>query len=200
MPEPTSIADALFTATQQRVLALLYGQPGRSFAVSEVISLAGIGSGAVQRELARLSASGLVTVSTEGGRKLYRANRDAPVYEELHSLVAKTLGIPEQVREALAPIAEQVKLAILFGSVAKGGANVNSDVDLLLVADDLTLEEVLSTLEPLERRLARRVDPTIYTTEELERRRRQRHPFVAKVLAGEHIVLIGDEDDLEPTR
>lgn len=200
MPRATSIADALFTATQQRVLGLLYGQPERGFAVSEVISLAGIGSGSVQRELARLSASGLVTVCTDGGRKVYRANRDAPVYEELRSLVSKTLGIPEQLREALAPIADEVKLAVLFGSVAKGSATASSDVDLLLVADDLTLEEVLATLEPLEQRLGRRVDPTLYTSEELARRRRDRSPFLRKVLAGDHIVLIGDEDELGSSR
>ncbi len=88
-PAPTSLADALFTATQQRVLALLFGEPDRSFYTSELIARIGAGSGAVQRELKRLAESGLVTVKRIGNRKHYQANPDSPVFEELCSITRK---------------------------------------------------------------------------------------------------------------
>ncbi|RZO56391.1 MAG: ArsR family transcriptional regulator [Sandaracinaceae bacterium] len=201
---PTSpsgtIADALFTATQQRVLALLYGQPERELTVSELIALASIGSGSVQRELSKLSAAGLVEARRDRGRSLYRANKQSPVFEDLRGLVVKTMGIRHQVEGALAPIADRIVLAVIFGSEAKATATASSDVDLLLVVDDLTLEEVHAALEPLERRLGRRIDPTVYTREEFTKRRQSDHPFLRKVLAGPHMVLLGSEDVVEGSR
>ncbi len=191
-----TISDALFTSTQQRVLGLLFGQPERAFTVSELIGLARTGSGAVQRELQRLCASGLVSLRVESGRKLYQANERAPIFEELRSIVEKTTGVAGQLREALRPHAHRIRAAVLYGSVAKGTATATSDVDVLLVAEDLTLEEAFSILEPVERSLGRRVEPTIYTPEELARRTREGHPFVASVLAGPHAILLGSEDEL----
>jgi len=197
---PGSLADALFTATQQRVLGLLFEQPDRELTISEIIALASIGSGSVQRELEKLTAAGLVEKRRDRGRSLYRANRAAPVFDELHGLVVKTMGIPPQVEQALTPIANRITFAMLFGSVAKGSATASSDVDLLLVADDLTLEDVHRALEPLEARLGRRIDPTLYTRDELSRRSASGHPFLRKVLAGPRMVLIGSEDDIEGSR
>lgn len=91
-PSRTGIADALFSATQQRVLALLFGQPERSFFTNELIGLVGAGSGAVQREVRRLVESGLVTVTRLGSQKHYQANPAAPIFEELRGIVTKTLG------------------------------------------------------------------------------------------------------------
>ncbi len=91
-----SLADALFTRTQQRVLALLFGQPERSFYANELIGLAGMGSGAVQRELTALAGSGLVTVRSVGNQKHYQANADAPIFEELRGIVQKTFGWPSR--------------------------------------------------------------------------------------------------------
>ena len=108
---PTSLADALFTTTQRRLLALLFGQPSRSFFATELIGLTGSGSGAVQRELGRLTSSGLVSVSLVGKRKHYRANHQSPVFEELRRLVVKTVAVLQPVRRALEPLADRISLA-----------------------------------------------------------------------------------------
>jgi len=192
---PTSLADALFTTTQQRLLALLFGQPSRSFFASELIELTGSGSGAVQRELKRLTSSGLVTVKRIGKQKHYQANPDCPVFEELCALVRKTVAMVEPIRRALAPLAERVTLALIYGSVAKGTATAMSDIDLLVVADDLTLEALYSALAPVESSLDRKISPTLYTTKEFEIRRAAGNPFLTRVLEGEHLILIGSEDD-----
>ena len=118
-PGASALADALFTSTQQRVLALLFGQPDREFFVTEIIALAGSGRGAVQRELARLAESGLAVVSRVGNRKHYRANRESPLFHEICSIVRKTVGPEETVRDALQPLAKRLVLALLFGSVVR---------------------------------------------------------------------------------
>ncbi len=196
----TSMADALFSTTQQRVLALLFGQPERSFFTNELIGLAGAGSGAVQRELRRLAESGLVTVTPVGNQKHYQANRAAPIFEELHALALKILGPADALREALAQLGESVRLALLYGSVAARSDHAHSDIDLLIVSDELTLEAVYALLEPVEERLGRKVSPTLYTPAEFGDRRRRGNPFLARVLAGESILLTEDRDDLLPAR
>lgn len=195
-PARTGIANALFSATQQRVLALLFGQPGRSFFTNELIGLVGAGSGAVQREVKRLVESGLVTVTRFGSQKHYQANSAAPIFDELHGIVTKTLGPAEVLRAALASLGETVRLALVYGSVAKGSDTAHSDIDLLLVSDAMTLEQAYEALMPVEQQLGRRVSPTLYSVAEFRRRRAGNNPFLAKVLAGETIRLTEDPDEL----
>jgi len=130
-----SMADALFSGTQQRVLGLLFGQPARSFYATELITLAGIGSGAVQRELVRLERSGLVTVRAVGNQKHYQANADAPLFSELCGMVLKTMGLADPLREALRPFEKQIDAAFVYGSVAKGRDTASSDVDVMVISD-----------------------------------------------------------------
>ncbi len=190
----STLASALFTATQQRVLALLFGQPDREFFVTEIIALAGSGRGAVQRELARLAGSGLAAVSRVGNRKHYRANPESPLFDEICSIVRKTIGLEESVRSALEPLTDRLILGLLFGSVVRGTDTAASDIDLLLVSDDLTLEAVYTALAPLERSLGRRVNPTVFTSAEFDKRRRAEAGFLTRILQGPHVVVAGRLD------
>lgn len=189
---PVSLADALFTRTQQRVLRLLFGQVDRSFFASELIALTRSGSGAVQRELKRLAASGLVTVRDVGRQKHYQANPAAPIFEELRGLVRKTVAVAEPLGEALEPLAEKIELALVYGSVARGEDAATSDIDLLVVADDLTLEALYAALAGVESELARQVNPTLYTKAEFARRRAAGNAFLQRMMGGERLVLIGE--------
>lgn len=191
-----SLSSALFTATQQRVLACLFGGPGRSYAVNELIQATGAGSGAVQRELARLAGSGLLTVEHVGNQKRYRANPDSPIHDELASIVRKTFGLADPLREALAPLAPRIHAAFVYGSVARGSDTARSDIDLMLVADDLAYAEVMLALHPLAERLGRQVNPTVYGRDELRARIDGGNSFVARVLQQPRQWLIGGEDDL----
>ena len=192
---PTSLADALFTTTQQRVLALLFGQPSRSFFGSELISLTRSGSGAVQRELKRLVSSGLVTVTRIGKQKHYQANRGSPVFNELQGLVCKTVAVAAPIRQALDSLSDRIALALVYGSVAKGSDTAASDIDLLVVADHLALEELYSALSPAEAELDRKISPTLYTPREFAARKAAGNAFLTRVLKGEHMVLMGGDDE-----
>jgi predicted nucleotidyltransferase len=196
VPPRTGMADALFSATQQRVLALLFGQPDRSFFTNELIDLVGAGSGAVQRELRRLMESGLVTVKRHGNQKHYQANPTAPIFDELRGIVNKALGPADTLRAALLPLRETIQLALVYGSVAKRSDAAQSDIDLLIVSDTLTLEQVFDVLTPVEAQLGRCVSPTLYTVAEFRSRRERGNPFLHKVLAGKTIRLTEDRDDV----
>jgi predicted nucleotidyltransferase len=186
-----NLLDALFSRTQQRTLGFLFGQPDRSFYGNELIALTGSGSGAIQRELRRLADSGLVTVTATGGRTYYRANQRAPLFTELRSMMLKTIGLGEPIRAALAASGGHIGLAAIYGSVAKGTETADSDIDLLIVSNDLTLEKVYAALVPAESQLSRKISVTLYTEDEFRNRLRDRTFFLTRILAGEHFVLIG---------
>ncbi len=192
----TSLSAALFSNTQQRVLAFLFGQPQRSYFATELIRLAGGGSGAVQRELKRLDESGLVTVTRLGNQKHYQANPQSPVFAELCGIVQKTVGLAEPLRVALLPFADNIAAAFVFGSVAKRSDTAGSDIDLMVVSDSLNYADLFSALEEAATRLGRTVNPSIYTRQELAKRIKQKNSFVTRVLAQPKVWLIGGEDEL----
>ena len=192
----TSLADALFSGTQQRVLGLIFGQPRRSFYATELIGLTGGGSGAVQRELARLSQSGLVTIHPVGNQKHYQANPDSPIYAELCGIAQKTVGLAEPLRETLAPLAKKIVAAFVYGSVAKRQDTAASDIDLMLISDKLGYADVFAVLEEVGARIGRPVNPTLMTRKDLAKRVAGDNAFVTRVLAQPKLWLIGSDDAL----
>lgn len=190
------LADALFSNTQQRVLGLLFGQPERSFYATELIDRTGGGSGAVQRELARLEASGLVTVSRVGTQKHYQANPESPLFGELVGIVRKTVGLAGPLRRALAPLAPRIVAAFVYGSVAKRRDTSRSDIDLMVVSDKLTYADVFGAIEAAGTKLGRTVSPTVYSRKELAKRAKAGNAFIKRVLEQPKVWVIGSERDL----
>jgi predicted nucleotidyltransferase len=165
-----SPADALFTKTQQRVLRVLFGQPERSFYASELIRDAGTGSGAAQRELARLEASGLVVARRIGNQKHYQANAVSPLFSELRNIVLKTVGLAEPLRDALKPVVSRIRAAFVYGSVARATDQASSDIDLMVVSDSLTYGDVFAALDGVGRNLGLHVNPAVYSAAEFSKR------------------------------
>lgn len=191
-----SLADALFTRTQQRVLRVLFGQPDRSFYASELIRDAGTGSGAAQRELARLEHSGLIVARRIGNQKHYQANPDSPLYPELRNIVLKTVGLAEPLREALKPVASDIRAAFVYGSVAKAADEAGSDIDLMVVSDNLSYGDVFGAVDKLSRTLGRNVNPTVYSAAEFSKRAKNENAFITRVIEGPKLWVIGTENDL----
>ena len=187
-----SIATALFTNSQTQVLRWLFGQPGRGYHLNELLRLTGLGSASLQRELKKLSDAGLVRSERVGTLRRFKANADSPVYKELVALTRKTLGIDAMLKDALEPMASKLEAAFMFGSVAKGTDDSGSDIDLMLVGKNLLLSKVLELLIPLETKLGRKINPTLLTPAEFQRRRTERDSFVNRVLAQPTLPLIGD--------
>lgn len=195
-PGASNVAGALFTPVQQRVLGLLYGQPDRRFQSAELIRLARSGTGAVHRQLHRLAVAGLVATTTAGNQRYYQANRDCPVFHELHGLIAKTVGVVEPIRGALEPYADRIHAAFVYGSIASGTEDAKSDVDVMIISDALDHATAYQALEAAERRLARTISPTLLTTKQWKEKRAEDDSFVARIASGPRLMVVGLADDL----
>jgi predicted nucleotidyltransferase len=191
-----SLSNALFSKVRQCVLALLYGQPDRSFHTNEIIRLTHSGTGAVQRELEKLAAVRLITAQSIGNQKHYTANCTSPLFTELRSIVLKTFGLADVLREALAPIASQIHIAFIYGSIAKQEDTATSDVDLMLVCDDLTYADLFKLLEEAQVKLGRPIHPTFYSPAEWTRKYQANNNFLTQLVKQPKIFLIGTEDEL----
>lgn len=196
MPNMGALHDALFTKTQQRVLAVLFGRPERSFYANEIIGLAQSGSGAVQRELARLEAAGLITAHRVGNQKHYQTNPSSPIFSELRGIVLKTFGLSDVIRAALQPVWPALQVAFIYGSLAKGNDHAGSDIDLMLVATGISHRDVLEATAATHIELGRPVHPTLYSPDEFAQRRDEGASFITRVLAQPKIFIKGAEDEL----
>ena len=187
----SNLADALFPKVRQRVLAVLFGQPDRSFYANEVIALAQSGTGAVQRELADMAQVGLITVTKVGNQKHFQANTQSPVYTELRGLVLKTVGLADVLRNALTPLLNRIDTAFVYGSMANQQDTAQSDVDVMLISPNLSYADVFGALESASQQLKRNINPTLYTPDEFAQRLDQDQAFITRVMQQPKIWLIG---------
>ena len=189
------LGDLLFGRTRGAVLALLYGHADQSFYTRQIAREVDASVGAVQRELENLSKVGLIVRSSVGSQVFYQAKRDSPIFREMQALVNKTIGVFSVLRSALHPLAKRVLVAFVYGSVAREEEKAQSDVDLLVVGK-ATLDEVLSRLSNVEKRIGRPINPTVYSVAEFKSRLASGNHFLAAVLKGQKVFLLGDEDEL----
>ncbi len=194
--EALSIANALFSKVQQRVLALIFGHPERSFYTSQIVRHVSSGTGAVDRELSRLQRSGLVSLERIGNQKHYRANRSSPVFTELQGLVAKTLALTEPLRRELEPYADKIKAAFVFGSMAKGTATAKSDIDLIVIGNALSYADLYAALQNAETALQRKVSPIFFSPAEWRRKASRKGSFLSTIGALPKIFIFGADDDI----
>jgi len=196
MGSKAGMSDALFSKVQQRVLALIFTHPDRSFYTTEIMRTVHSGTGAVTRELARLQESGLVSVESIGNQKHYRANRQSPIFEELRGILLKTVGVTGVIREPLEPHADGIRAAFVFGSVAKGTDTAQSDIDLMVIGDELNYSDLYSAAEEAGRRLGRKVSPVFLSLRDWRRKASTKGSFVSKVRTSPKLFVLGSEKDL----
>lgn len=190
------LGEVLFSKTRRQVLRLLFGQPGRAYHLNEIVRLADVGTGSVARELEKLTAVGLVQVEKVGNQKHYEANRASPIYPEIHGIVLKTFGLADVLKAALATLQDRIRVAFVYGSVASNTDTAESDIDLLIIGADLSYPELMNVLAGAEETLARRINPTLYSSGEFARKLGEDSAFLQRVLKQPKIFLVGDKDDV----
>jgi predicted nucleotidyltransferase len=190
-----NLCSGIFGKTRQAVLALLYGRADSSFYTKQVLDAVKIGRGTVQRELKNLTDTGIIIREVQGRQVYYRANEKCPIFNELKSIVRKTFGVADVLRQSLAPKADKVQVAFIFGSVARSADDRRSDIDLMVVGR-ITFGDVVSLLKPAEEKVGREVNPVVYPVAEFKKKVKEDHHFIKTVLEEEKIFVIGDEDKL----
>jgi predicted nucleotidyltransferase len=195
----TTLSHLLFGQTRGRLLATLYDKSETAFFVRQLARHIAGSVGTVQRELTTLTAAGLILRTESENQVFYRANRKHPIFAELHALLAKTTGVFHLLHEALAPLAENIEFAFVYGSFARGEENAESDIDLMVIGE-VTLDDLLRQLSPLELRLNRPVNPTVYARKELRTKLHTGNHFLRAIQSTQLIFLIGNENEFREIR
>lgn len=193
---PFVSSEALFGKTRQAVLALLYAHDSESFYLRQIVRTVSLGQGTVQRELAHLTAAGLLIRTRRGNQVHYQANRNASIFPELRSLLVKTAGVADVLRVALAAYSDRVQAAFLYGSLAAGTAQVTSDVDLLVIGE-VSFGEIAEAVSTSQGKLRREVNPSVYSAREFRKKLLAGHHFVRSLYQGPKIFLMGSERELK---
>ncbi len=192
----SNLSEFLFGKTRRAVLSLLYSHADEAFYLRQIARDAGVGLGALQRELKRLSDAGIIRRTARGRQVYYRANDKCPIFNELKSIVRKTFGVADVIRQSLATVADKIQVAFIFGSVAKRTENRFSDIDLLVVGN-ITFGEVVDLISTAEGTLNRELNPVVYTLSEFNKRLSENHYFISDILSGDKIFVVGDENELQ---
>lgn len=190
-----ALSSILFGQIRGGVLALLHGRPDKSFYVRQIARELPASVGAVQRELEKLAKVGLIVRTSVGNHVFYQVNQRHPVYPEMRTLVAKTIGVFSVLHSALEPHFDRITLAFVYGSVARQEETAESDLDVMIVGD-ITLDELLSGLSEVEASLGRPVNSTVYSIAEFRLKLKTGNHFLNTVVRGKKVFLIGNEDDL----
>lgn len=191
----TTIASSLFGRTRRNVLGVLFGRPDEQFYLRELARVAEVAPGAIQRELARLTEAGIILRSVRGNQVYYQANATCPIYAELVGLITKTVGLTDVLRSSLAPLVQGIRVAFIYGSVARGELTKGSDVDLMIVGS-INFSQVVAAIAPVQQKLAREVNPTVYPVAEFRRKIAEGHHFLQTVTREPKVFLVGDEREL----
>jgi uncharacterized protein len=191
-----SATPSLFGRTRGVLLAVFFGHPEQTFYFRQLLQMIGGGHGALQRELRALVGLGLIVFIQQGNQKLYRANIESPVFPEMRRLVAKTVGVHDTLRAALAPLASRIAVAFVYGSVARQQEGPNSDLDLMILADGITFEEVVTALSGAQDSLGREINPTVFSIAEFRAKLAARNHFLQTVMSGQKLFMLGNEDEL----
>jgi predicted nucleotidyltransferase len=190
------ILDALFPGVRQDILASTLLSPDKDWYLSELAAHLGTSPSSLQRELEALAKSGILQRRQDGRRTYYKAETASPVFKELRALLSKTAGIVPLLKSELAGFGRAIKWAAIYGSVARGEEQVQSDIDLLVVGT-LGMKDMLPALRRVEQQFGREVNVTRYSETELRAKRRSRDRFLNSVLKGNLITIVGSPDDLE---
>jgi predicted nucleotidyltransferase len=194
-PYKEDISQTLFGKTRRAVLSLLYSHVDEAFYLRQIVRVAGVGLGAVQRELKLLSDAGIIQRIVRGRQVYYQANPQCPVFGELKALVIKTVGIAAIVQAALAPLADRIRIAGIYGSIARSEEHRGSDVDLLVVGK-VTFAEIVSALDQAQKTINREINPTVYPVDEFQSKLSAGHHFLSTIVEKPMFFLFGDKREL----
>jgi len=194
-PINSNLSAALFGQTRRTLLALLYGHPDEAYYLRQLARAGGLGLGGVQREVNRLAEAGILRRTVRGHQVYYQANSECPVFAELKGLMVKTSGAADVLREALAPLADRIKAAFIYGSMARSQQTNASDLDLMVIGA-VSFGEVVATLNTAQELIHREINPTVYSPAEFRSKLKARHHFLSSVLRNEKVFVVGDEYEL----
>ena len=191
MPTKT-LVETLFPKARVAVLAELTGAGNTGLHLREIARRAGLNSKTIMRELHALRDVGILHSSNVGRQVIYRLNTDCPIYEELRTIIRKTVGLVDVLKDALAPLSDRIDFAYIYGSYASGEETAESDVDLMIVGEG-SLRDISPSLRQAREILRRQINPTLYRAVEYRLALAEEGSFVQQVHDGPRIEIVGSD-------
>jgi uncharacterized protein len=188
------LAELLSSRGRAEIFRLLFGPARGELHVRELERRTGLSDATVRQELKKLSRLGVVEARRDGNRTYYRANGTHPLYPDIRSLVLKTSGLTDVLREVLGG-AGDVELAFVFGPIANDTAKAHSDIDLMVIGT-IGLRQLSKRLSGLEAKIGREVNPHALTPEEFTQRANEGDHLITTVLKGPRLFVVRSEDEL----
>jgi DNA-binding transcriptional ArsR family regulator len=188
--------DWLLPEVRKEVLSLLLTNPEQSWHLRDIARKTGFAPGTLQRELTGLAQAEIVLKRKDGNRMYYQANKTCPIFPELSSLLRKTAGLADILKNALKPLSKKIRAAFVYGSFAADSFKANSDVDLMVIGS-CSFREVVAAMGKPQEVLSREINPSVYPAEEFRTKTAEGHHFLKTVLASPKVFLIGNEHELE---
>jgi predicted nucleotidyltransferase len=175
------------------VLTWLCQHPDEPVHTRELARRCGLAPNQTYRQLRRLEAVGLLRSQRVGRSRVYRVEPGFPLLPELRSIILKTTGLAGRLREAVSEVPAEV--ALIFGSVAAGQDDRESDVDLLVIGD-VSGRALAEVTQPLQAEIGRAINAVRYGTADFRTQAEANDPFVGQVLGGPKVFVKGGPDDL----
>ena len=194
-PSASATSESLFGHTRSAVLSMLYGHADQAFYLRQLVRAVGTGHGALQRELKRLTEMGLIVRRSQGNQVLFQANAQSPIFPEIKSLITKTVGIHDVIRSSLTSLGTEIRIAFIYGSVARQQERANSDIDLMVIGN-APFGEVVSALGPAQRALGREINPTVFAVDEFRSKLASGNHFLRSVMKEKKLFVLGTENEL----
>lgn len=191
-----SISTLLFPEYRQRVLSLMLLHPEARYHVREIARLTGTSAGTLNRELTKLANEKVLLREVSGNQVYYQANRALPVFEELASILRKTSGVVEVLANALAPLANKIEAAFVFGSVGRGSESLGSDVDVLIIGE-IGFAQAVQALYAAQDIVGREINPKVYNMKEWKILVDKKDAFVLEILNNPRLNIIGNVNDVK---
>jgi predicted nucleotidyltransferase len=148
----------------------------------------------VSRELVNLAASGIVSTRQIGNQKHFVLNPHCPIFMELKMIILKTVGLADEIKTALEPLASRINVAYIYGSIASGTERFDSDIDIMVVGS-VTLREITGLISKVGRKLSREINATTMSVSEYKKKMKEPDSFVSRIHNGPKMMLIGEDND-----
>lgn len=195
----SQLIDAIFSKSTKAILVAVFSRPD-GIHLRALMALTGLASASAQRELGKLTSAGLLLKEETGTLVLYKSNKNSPIFKELEAIIRKTSGVAQLIRDSLRPFHHRMERAFIYGSVARAEDAAGSDIDLMVIGEEIGSADLYPALVAAEKNLARKISLTVYRPLEYRRKLAAKNHFLVTVMSGPTIELVDDQNEQKGTR
>lgn len=188
------ITNVFKSKTRKALFRLFFTNPESEYYLRELERILDIPVSMIRKELLRLEEAGIFVSSRKGNLAYFFLNKSYPLFEEMKSMVFKTIGIKGLLKSIFEKI-KGVEVAFIYGSFAKNEENAKSDIDLFVIGK-VNEDKLVTEIGKLEKVLKREINYSLFSKTDFIKKRREKDSFILDLLESPKLFLVGDKNDL----